>query len=98
MHRNAKRSKSGQLKKPKLDNARRLRGTYFICPDDEEFEDIRKNARRKFEIPLSAAMPCKLQRDKYRETCRTVEEHKTKYACIVEAFEERHGRISKQES
>ena len=28
---------------------------------------------------------CKLQSDKYRETCRTVEEHKTKYACIVEA-------------
>ena len=46
-----------------------------------------KNARRKLEIPMPAAMTCKLQRDKYRQTCRTVEEHKTKYACIVEADE-----------
>ena len=35
-------------------------------------------------------MPCKLQRDKYRETCRTVEEHKTEYACLVEADESPH--------
>ena len=27
--------------KPTLDNARRLRGVYFIDPDDEEFKDIR---------------------------------------------------------
>ena len=36
---------------------------------------------------MPAAMLCKLQRDKHRETCRTVEEHKTKDACIVEADE-----------
>ena len=59
----------------KLDKARRLRFIYVIDPDDEEFKDIKKNARRKLEIPLPAAMPCKLQREKYRETCRTVEEH-----------------------
>ena len=29
----------------------------------------------------------KLQRDKDRETCRTIGEHKTKYACTVEADE-----------
>ena len=28
--------------KPKLNNARRLRGTYFIDPDDEEFRNYRK--------------------------------------------------------
>ena len=71
--------------KPKLDNARRLRCTYFIDPEDEEFKEIMKNARRKLEIPMSAAMPCKLQRDKYRETCRAIGGHKTKYTCIVEA-------------
>ena len=42
----------------KLDNARRLRGIYFIDPDDEECKDIMKNARRKLEIPMPAAMPC----------------------------------------
>ena len=41
---------------------------------------------------MPAATPCKLQRDKYRETCRTVEEHKTKYACIVEADESMRTR------
>ena len=57
------------IEKPKLDNARRLRGSYFIDLDDEEFKDIMTNARKKLEIPMPAAMPCKLQRDKYRDTC-----------------------------
>ena len=73
------------IEKPKLDNARRLRRIYFIDLDDEEFKDTMKNVRRKLEVPMPAAMPCKLQREKYRETCRTIGGHKTKYACIVEA-------------
>ena len=81
------------IEKPKLDNARGLRGIYFIDLDDEEFKDIMKNDRRKLEIPMPAAMPCKLQRDNYRETCRTVEQHKTKYACIVEADESMRERM-----
>ena len=75
------------IERTKLDNARRLRGVFFIDPDDEEFKDIMKNERRKLEIPMPGSIPCKFQRDKYRETCRTVEEHKTKYAFIVEADE-----------
>ena len=46
---------------------------------------IMKNARRKLEIPLPAAMLCKLQRDKYRENCWAVGQNNTKYVCIVEA-------------
>ena len=49
--------------------------------------------RGNLEIPMPAAVPCKLQRDKYRETCRTVEEHKTKCACIVEADESMRKRM-----
>ena len=30
------------IEKPKFDNARRLRGIYFIDPADEEFKDIAK--------------------------------------------------------
>ena len=48
--------------KTKLDNARKLRGIYFIDPDDEEYSEIIKNARRKLERPVAPAMPCK--RDK----------------------------------
>ena len=43
--------------KPKLDNARKLRGIYFIDSADEEFKEFMKNARRKLEVPMPAAMP-----------------------------------------
>ena len=75
------------IEKPKLDKARRLRGIFFIQPDDDEFKRGMKNAHRKFEIPMPAAMPCRLQLHQHRETCGTVGQHKTKYACIVEADE-----------
>ena len=52
-----------------------------------------KNARRNLEIPMPAAMPYKLQRENVRETCCTVEEHKTKCACIVEADESMRKRM-----
>ena len=51
------------IEKPKIDNARRLRGIYFIDPDDGELKDIIKNARRKLEVPMPAAMLCKIQRE-----------------------------------
>ena len=57
----AAKSKAKQkwaIEKPKLDNARQLRGIFFIEPDDEEFKHTMKNARRKLEIPMPAAMPC----------------------------------------
>ena len=45
--------------KPKLDNAGRLRGIYFIDPEDKEFKETIWNARRKLETPMAPAMPCK---------------------------------------
>ena len=33
------------MEKPMLDNARRLRGIYFIDPDDEEYNEILKKTR-----------------------------------------------------
>ena len=47
------------IEKPKVDNARQLRGIFFIEPDDEEFKHTMKNARKKLEIPMPAAMLCK---------------------------------------
>ena len=46
------------IEKPKLENAKRLRGIFFNDLDDDEFKRILKNARRKLEIPMPAAMPC----------------------------------------
>ena len=56
-----------------------------VVVDDEEFKDITINARRKLEIQMPAAMPCKTQREKCRETCRLEKKCKTKGACVVEA-------------
>ena len=45
------------------------------------------NAWRKLEVAMPAAMPCKIRRRTYNETC------KTKYACIVEADESTRKRL-----
>ena len=60
-------SKNAQLRekqkwsneKPKLDNARRLRGTYFIDSEDKEFKETIKNARKELKTPMAPAVPCK---------------------------------------
>ena len=82
---NKKKTKVGYRKKPKLDSARKLRGLYFFDPKDEKLKKTIFNARRKLEVPMEAAMPCKIRRSKHGETCRNPDARKTKYACIVEA-------------
>ena len=57
------------IEKPKLDNARTLRGIYFIDPAGEEFKETIQNARRKLQVPMPAAMPCKTRGREHRETC-----------------------------
>ena len=48
-----KKAKQGwAIEKPKLDNARQLRGIFFIEPNDEEFKLKMKAARRKLEVPM----------------------------------------------
>ena len=57
------------IEKPKLDNSRRLRGSYFIDPEDKEFKETIKNARKKLETPMAPAMPCKTsKKSKHGET------------------------------
>ena len=41
-----------------LDNARKLRGIYFIDPGDKEFKETIKNTRKKLETPIALAMLC----------------------------------------
>ena len=52
------------VEKPKLNNSRKLGGIYFIDPDDKELKETIKNARNKLEIPMEAAMLCKLRTKK----------------------------------
>ena len=80
--------------KPKLDNARRLRGIYFIGPEDKEFEETIKNARKKLETPMAPAMPCKTsKKSKHGVSRGKTHDFKSKFACILEASESTRLRM-----
>ena len=82
------------IEKPKLDNARRLRGIYFIDPEDKEFKETIRNARRKLETPMAPAMPCKTcKKMKHGETRSKTNDFKSKFACILEASESTRLRM-----
>ena len=67
---------------PKLDNARRLRGIYFIDPEDTEFKETIKNALKNLETSIALAMPCKIM----KKNCGSGASNKiiTRLACILE--------------
>ena len=71
--------------KPKLDNARKLRGIYFIDPEDKEFKETIKTARKKLQTPMAPAVPCKTSKKcKHGETRGETNDFKSKFACILE--------------
>ena len=79
---------------PELDNARTLRGFYFIDPEDKEFKETIKNARKKLETPMALAMLYKAsKKDKHWTTRGKSNEIKSKLACILEASESTRLRI-----
>ena len=53
---------------------------------------------QKLEIPMPAAMLCRLQLFQHRETCGKVGQHKTKYACVVEPDESMRTRMEGSQS
>ena len=69
------------IEKPKLDNARKLRGIYLVDPDDGEFKETMKNARKKLEVPIAAIL-CKLMT--FRGLSNEIRKSKR---CIGEAHE-----------
>ena len=74
-----------------LENARKLRGIYFIDPEDTEFKETIKNARKKLETSVALAMPCKIM----KKNCGVVHptKFKSKLACILEADESTRLRM-----
>ena len=63
-----------------LDNARKLRGIYFIDPEDKEYKETIKNARKKLETSVAPAMPCKIMKNcGSGASCKV----KSKLACIL---------------
>ena len=89
---NRKAKQKWAIEKPKLDNARQLRAIFFIEPNDE-FKLTMKAARRKLEVPMPAAMPCKKTRKSNGEIHRNIGKRTTKYACVVDADESTRPRL-----
>ena len=81
------------IEKPKLDNARQLGEIFFIEPNVEEFKLIMKAARTKLEVPMPAAMPCRIPTKSSGKTHRNIGKRKTKYACFVDADESTRPRL-----
>ena len=88
--------------KPKLENARKLKGIYFNDPDDEEFKEFLKNARRKLERPVAPTMPCRRQKSVTKVVAKSnsasEENSKTMYSCIVESHESQRQRAESSQS
>ena len=73
-----------------LENARKLRGIYFIDPEDTEFKETIKNARKKLETSLALAMSCQIMKNCGSGASNKIQ---TKLACILEADESTRMRI-----
>ena len=61
-HAKLKEKQKWSNEKLHLENARKLRGIYFIDPEDKEFKETIKNARKKLETSVAPAMPCKIMK------------------------------------
>ena len=73
-----------------LDNARKFRGIHFIDPEDTEFKETIKNARKKLETAVALSMPCKIMKNCGSGASNKI---KTKLACILEADESTRMRM-----
>ena len=86
-HAKLKEKQKWSNEKLHLENARKLRGIYFIDPVDKEFKETIKNARKKLETPVVPATPCKIIENNKNCGSGTSNKIKTKFACILEASE-----------
>ena len=95
-HAKLKEKQKWSNEKLHLENARKLRGIYFIDPEDKEFKETIKNARKKLE---TSGRSCKIM----KKNCGSGEsdKEKTKLVCILEADESTrlpYGKLSTKSS
>ena len=67
-----------------------MRGIYFIDPEEKDFKETLKNARKKLETSVAPAMPCKIMKNCGSDGSNKI---KTKLACILEADESTRMRM-----
>ena len=70
-----------------------MRGIYFIDPEDKEFKETIKNARKKLETSVAPAMPCKILKNNKNCGSGTSNKVKSKLVCILEASESTRLRM-----
>ena len=92
-HAKLKEKQKWSNEKLHLENARKLRGIYFIDPEDTEFKETIKNARKKLETSVAPAMPCKNIKSNKNCGSGASNKIKTKLACILEAGESTRMRM-----
>ena len=89
------------IEKPEIDNARRRRSIYFIDREDGRYEETIEKSKKKLQVPMEAAMLCKMgtkkRLKKLRATANESDEsnknQKTKLACIEETHESTRKRL-----
>ena len=76
-----------------FDNARKLRGIYFVNPEDTEFKETIKNAREKLETSVAPAVPCKIAKivgvvhpTKFRQNLRAFWKLMNPQECVWETL------------
>ena len=77
-----KLGRNAKLRDKQIDNARRLRGIYFIGPEDKEVKETIRNAVKNLETPMAPAVPCKTcKKSKNGETRSKTNDFKSKF-CV----------------
>ena len=89
-HAKLKEKQKWSEEKLHLENARKLRGIYFIDPEDTEFKETIKNARKKLETSVAPAMPCKIMKNCGSGASNKIQ---TKLACNLEVDESTRMRM-----
>ena len=92
-HAKLKEKQKWSNEKLHLENARKLRGIYFIDPEDTEFKETIKNARKKLKTSVAPAMPCKVSKNSQNCGSGASNKTRTKLACILEADESTRMRM-----
>ena len=94
-HAKLKEKQKWSNEKLHLENARKLRGIYFIDPEDKEFKETMNTARKKLATSVAPPMSCKIM----NKNCGSGGSNtaKTRLECILEAGESTRLRMGNSE-
>ena len=99
------KNRNAQREKPKLDYecSKTERNLFFIDPDDEEYKEILKTARRNLERPMAPAMPCKRNQPSItkvvaKPNSASETNSKTMQSCLMESHESTRQRAESLQS